>query len=235
VLDVNKIHFVLASVPDKKVIVDYIFGMLNEYGPHYHAEGAEHYWTKLAVASRFDPKEIVFIKSILQRELPEELRQIIINRLFQKYVSSDEASFARELYMSVDQIVCMRESGMFIGSHGAGHYWLNSLAPDRQKQEVERGLEFLRRIGTRLDSWMMSYPYGAYDEGLLSILRSTGCRIGLTTKVGVADLDRDNLLTLPRLDTNDLPKSGNAVPSVEEHLMVQGDDLRAAHAAAERP
>ncbi len=235
VLDVNKIHFVLASVPDKQVIIDCILGMLNEYGPHYKTDAADHYWTKLAVASRFDTKEIEFIKRILQRELPEELRQIIINRLFHEYVSSDEASFARELYMSMDQIVCMRESGMFIGSHGSGHYWLNSLAPDRQKQEVERGLEFLRRIGTRLDSWMMSYPYGAYDEGLLSILRSTGCRIGLTTKVGVADLDCDNLLTLPRLDTNDLPKSGNAVPSVEEHLMVQGDDLRAAHAAAERP
>jgi peptidoglycan/xylan/chitin deacetylase (PgdA/CDA1 family) len=213
VLNVNKIHFILASVPDKQVIVNHIFGMLDEYGPHYETEAADHYWTKLAVASRFDPKEIVFIKSILQRELPEELRQIIIKRLFQEYVSSDEASFARELYMSVDQIVCMRESGMFIGSHGYGHYWLDSLDPSKQKDEVELGLQFLRRIGVGLNGWIMSYPYGAYNQCLLSILRSTGCRIGLTTKVGIADLDRDNLLTLPRLDTNDLPRQGNAAPN----------------------
>jgi peptidoglycan/xylan/chitin deacetylase (PgdA/CDA1 family) len=213
VLDVNKIHFVLASVPDKQVIVDGIFGMLNEYGPHYGTQGADHYWRKLAVASRFDAKEIMFIKRILQRELPEELRQIIINRLFREYVSSDESSFARELYMSVDQLVCMRESGMFIGSHGSGHYWLDGLGRARQKQDIEIGLELLRRIGARLDGWIMSYPYGAYDACLLSILRSTGCRIGLTTQVGIADLNRHNLLTLPRLDTNDLPPRGNAVPN----------------------
>jgi peptidoglycan/xylan/chitin deacetylase (PgdA/CDA1 family) len=213
VLDVNKIHFVLASVPDKQVIIDRILGMLNEYGPHYQTEAADHYWTKLAVASRFDTKEIEFIKRILQRELPEELRRIIINRLFHEYVSSDEVSFARELYMSMDQIVCMREGGMFIGSHGYGHYWLDTLDRASQRREVELGLKFLRRVGARLDGWIMSYPYGAYDDGLLSILRSTGCRVGLTTKVGIADLNCDNLLTLPRLDTNDLPKRGNAAPN----------------------
>jgi peptidoglycan/xylan/chitin deacetylase (PgdA/CDA1 family) len=210
VLDVNKIHFVLASVPDKQVIVDYIFRMLEDYGSHYETKPALHYWTKLAVADRFDPKEILFIKRILQRELPEELRRIIIDRLFQEYVSTDEVTFARELYMSLDQIECLRDSGMFIGSHGFGHYWLGGLDPARQKQDVELGIEFLHRIGAPLNGWIMSYPYGAYDDGLLSILGSTGCRIGLTTQVGIADLGRDNLLTLPRLDTNDLPPRGPA-------------------------
>jgi peptidoglycan/xylan/chitin deacetylase (PgdA/CDA1 family) len=212
-LDVNKIHFVLASVPDKQLIVDCIFRMLAEYGPHYQTETGDQYWNRLAVASRFDPKEIVFIKRILQRELPEDLRHSIINRLFHKYVSSDEVSFARELYMSVDQIGCLRESGMFIGSHGYGHCWLDSLDPAGQKRDVALGLELLRSIGAPLDGWMMSYPYGAYDDGLLSILRSTGCKIGLTTKAGIADLERDDLLTLPRLDTNDLPKRENAAPN----------------------
>jgi peptidoglycan/xylan/chitin deacetylase (PgdA/CDA1 family) len=212
-LDVNKIHFVLAAVPDKQVIIDCIFRMLAEYGPHYGTKPAEHYWTKLAVASRFDPKEIGFIKGILQRELPEELRRIIIDRLFHEYVSTDEVSFARELYMSLDQIGWMRDGGMFIGSHGSGHYWLDGLDPARQKQEVELGLEFLRRIGAPLNGWIMSYPYGAYNDGLLSILKSMGCRIGLTTQVGIADLGRDNLLTLPRLDTNDLPQRRDAAPN----------------------
>lgn len=210
VLDVNKIHFVLASVPNKQAIIYYILEMLDQYSVHYHTQSKDYYWTKLAVANRFDPKEVVFIKRILQRELPEELRQIIINGLFQKYVSSDEVSFAKELYMSVDQIRCMRDSGMYIGSHGYGHYWLDSIDPAMQKEEIQLALEFVRRVGTRTDSWIMCYPYGAYNDSLLSILRSTGCKIGLTTKVGIADLQRDSLLALPRLDTNDLPKSANA-------------------------
>jgi hypothetical protein len=82
-----------------------------------------------------------------------------------------------------------------------------------QRRDVELGLELLRRIGVRLDAWMMSYPYGAYDDCLLSILKSRGCRVGLTTNVGIADLDCDDLLTLPRLDANDLPTRGNAAPN----------------------
>ena len=213
VLDVNKIHFVLASVPNKGDIVDYIFHMLDEYGAHFQTQDKNYYWDKLAVENRFDPKEVVFIKRILQRELPEELRQITINSLFQKYVSSDEVSFSKELYMTIDQIMCLSRNGMYIGSHGYDHYWLDTLDQVAQEREIELSLQFLQRSGSRIDSWVMCYPYGAYNDSLLSILGSKGCRIGLTTKVGIANLRRDNLLTLPRLDTNDLPKNVNAAPN----------------------
>ena len=213
VLDVNKIHFILASVPDKQIIVDQIFGMLEEYRSQYEIYGRDYYWTKLAAAGRFDPREIIFIKRLLQRELPEELRGMIVDRLFQKYVSSDEACFARGLYMSVEQIVNMRDGGMFFGCHGHSHDWMDSLGAAGQKHDVELGLEFLKRIGSRVDGWIMSYPHGAYDECLLAILRSAGCQIGLTTNLGIAELGRDDLLALPRLDTNDLPKQGNAAPN----------------------
>lgn len=213
VLDVNKIHFILAAAPDSEVLIDEIYGLLDEYRVQYQIESNDYYWRKLAEPKRFDPKEVVFIKRILQRELPEELSRKIITVLFQKYVTSDESAFAKELYMSADQIRCMHESGMYIGSHGYGHYWLNSLDPARQKEEVEVALDFLRRIGAGVDNgWIICYPYGAYDESLLSLLRRIGCKVGLTTKIGVADLRRDNLLTLPRLDTNDLPKSAHAPP-----------------------
>ena len=40
-----------------------------------------------------------------------------------------------------------------------------------------------------------------------------GCIAGLTTNVGIANLRKDNFLTLPRLDTNDLPKNSNEKPN----------------------
>jgi peptidoglycan/xylan/chitin deacetylase (PgdA/CDA1 family) len=213
VLDVNKIHFILASVPNKADIVNYIFRMLDEYGSHFQIQDKDYYWNRLATGNRFDPKEVIFIKRILQRELPEELRSSIIDALFKKYVNSDEGSFSRELYLSIDQITCLRRHGMYIGSHGYNHYWLNTLDQAAQKREVDLSLEFLNRIGSRLDSWIMCYPYGAYDDSLLSILSSRGCKVGLTTEVGIANFHRDNLLALPRLDTNDLPKRANAIPN----------------------
>jgi peptidoglycan/xylan/chitin deacetylase (PgdA/CDA1 family) len=211
VLDVNKIHFILASVPDKTKIVEQIFHMLGEHG--LSSQDQESLWSKFAIADRFDTKEVVFIKRMLQRELPDEVRYQILNFLFRKFVSADEISFAKELYMNTDQIRCMRGNGMYIGSHGYDHTRLNSLDQAAQVREVDLSLAFLEQVGARTDRWIMCYPYGSYDSSLISILKSKNCTIGLTIKVGIADLSRDNLLALPRLDTNDLPKKAEANPN----------------------
>jgi peptidoglycan/xylan/chitin deacetylase (PgdA/CDA1 family) len=208
VLDVNKIHFILASVLDKNKIVENIFRLLDEHG--FSMQEKERLWSNFAIADRFDTKEVVFIKRMLQRELPVEVRLTILNSLFQKFVTTDEISFAKELYMNPDQIRCMQGSGMYIGSHGYDHTRLNSLDQAAQEREVDRSLAFLEHIGARTDRWIMCYPYGSCDSSLMSILRARNCRIGLTIKVGIADLSRDDLLALPRLDTNDLPKKADA-------------------------
>lgn len=51
----------------------------------------------------------------------------------------------------------------------------------------------------------MCYPYGGFNDSLLQILRDRHCRLGFTAEARVADLDVDDSLTLPRVDTNDLP------------------------------
>jgi hypothetical protein len=47
----------------------------------------------------------------------------------------------------------------------------------------------------------------------MKILEESGCVVGLTTEVGIANLDVDNALTLPRLNTNDLPKDAFSPPN----------------------
>ena len=56
----------------------------------------------------------------------------------------------------------------------------------------------------------MCYPYGDYNASLLDLLKIKKCLLGFTTKIDIANLNKDNLLTLPRLDTNDLPKIENS-------------------------
>ncbi len=155
----------------------------------------------------------MFVKYMLQVELPENLRNVITDELFKKFVSSDEKSFSKELYMSIDQISCLQRNGMYIGSHGFDHYWLNSLSEDDQRKEIDLSLEFLKKVGSDLSRWIMCYPYGAHNESLLTILKERDCSVGPTTKVGIADLEKDNPLTLPRLDTNDLPKNSHESPN----------------------
>ena len=105
----------------------------------------------------------------------------------------------------------MHRCGMFIGSHGYDHFWLNTLNRGKQESEIDRSLAFLSNIGISRQNWVMCYPYGAYNDSLMSVLKTKGCRIGLATEVAIADLNTDLLLALPRLDTNDLPKTGSAM------------------------
>lgn len=222
VLDVNKIHFVLASVQDKSLIIKSIFAEIQNNMARYGLESPEVYYEKLANPNRYDTADVVFIKRVLQRALPEEFRGRIVDKLFAQFVTNDEQAFANELYMSVEQLRHMRSSGMHIGSHGYDHYWMNTLDEDGQLREIDRSLEFLATLGCDLQNWVMCYPYGGYDSSLLAILKNKNCAIGLATEVAIADLAIDNILTLPRIDTNDLPKRKEASPNDWTKQMMTG-------------
>jgi peptidoglycan/xylan/chitin deacetylase (PgdA/CDA1 family) len=213
VLDVNKIHFTLAVVEDKGRIVRFICSEIEKHSAGHSLDAPEAYYRKLAVASRYDSAEVVFIKRALQKALPEQLRAQITARLFAEFVTRDEEAFADELYMSVPELGQMRAAGMHIGSHGYSHCWLDSAGPAAQLGEVERSLAFLGALGCDLRNWTMCYPYGAYDDSLLSVVASLRCAVGVSTEVAIADTATANPLALPRLDTNDLPKRREAAPN----------------------
>jgi peptidoglycan/xylan/chitin deacetylase (PgdA/CDA1 family) len=210
VLDVNKIHFILAAAPDIAILVDRINSFVDTKRADHQLPSPAEYWAGVAKPSRWDSADVVYCKRMLQRELPHFLRQDLVDRLFAEFVTSDEAAFAEELYMSPEQIVELRERGMFVGSHSYDHFWLNRLSPGEQESEIDRSLEFLASVGAPTTDWIMCYPYGGYDESLLSILRKRSCSVGLTTVVGLASLGTDDPLTLPRIDTNDLPLRADA-------------------------
>jgi peptidoglycan/xylan/chitin deacetylase (PgdA/CDA1 family) len=205
VLDVNKIHFVLASGRDPEALLDRVLRLVLETAPDYPLQSKDIYYEKLGGDHRFDSREVVTLKRLLQRELPEPIRRAVVQGLFAEYVTADETAFAWELYLSLDQISCMRRHGMHFGSHGYSHAWLNHLSPEAQTVEIDRSLEFLKNIGIAADNWTICYPYGGFNDSLLETLRSRGCRLGFSVEARVADLDQDECLTLPRIDTNDLP------------------------------
>jgi peptidoglycan/xylan/chitin deacetylase (PgdA/CDA1 family) len=205
VLDVNKIQFVLAAVPDAAKLLDEVFAAIDEFRSQYELRSRDEYLAAATEKHRYDVREVTVIKRLLQRELPESLRIAIVAHLFQKHVTADETAFAVELYMSLDQIECMRRHGMHIGSHGYTHAWMNHIPQTEQAIETERSLEFLKLVGTGNHYWTMCYPYGGFNDSLLQVLRGRSCSVGFTVEPRIADLNHDDPLTLPRIDTNDLP------------------------------
>ncbi|MBN2165701.1 MAG: polysaccharide deacetylase family protein [Marinilabiliaceae bacterium] len=210
VLDVNKIHYILASVDDKKKIISEIKVAIQKYREEFNLHDFDYYYKKLGNANRFDSEEVIFIKRLLQVELDENLRNIINSYLFEKFIGMEESSFSRELYMDIEQIKCMNRNGMHIGVHGYDHFWLGSLSRDKQKYEIEKSLEFLKEIDCDLNKWTMCYPYGNYNETTIDLLSEYNCKLAFTTEVNVADIKIKHRFTLPRLDTNDIPKEKNS-------------------------
>jgi peptidoglycan/xylan/chitin deacetylase (PgdA/CDA1 family) len=204
-LDVNRVHFILAAQPDHQSIIAAVHEFVDAHQGQDGVRPFSDYWADLARASRLDPAHVIFIKRMLQHALPERLRNLLANDLFDRIVAVDQAVFAAELYMTPEQVRTMIRCGMYVGSHGAAHFWLDRLDPAAQAAELDESLAFLCALGAPTEQWVMCYPYGAYNDSLLPLLRQRGCVVGLTTRVAVAQLGSDDPLALPRLDTNDLP------------------------------
>lgn len=211
-LNVNKVHFILASANNTSELVKDIYLLLDEARKeqdYNNFPSNSELYAKYGVANRFDNADVIFCKRILQTAIPEKLRNDISSKLFAKYVGLDEGNFARELYMNADQIQCLKDNGMFIGLHGYDHYWLGNLTPKQMKQDIDRALNVMVPF-INSNAWVMNYPYGSYNKAVIDYIKSKKCVLGLTTIVGKAELTEENRFTLQRLDCNDfLPKSIN--------------------------
>lgn len=207
-LDVNKIHYLLASTPIDTLCKELLEQLDYYRGGKWDYPSNEELFHQYAVEDRFDQKETIFVKRILQMALPEELRNLISSNMFAKYVSVPEEVLANELYLNYDQMKEMKRQGMYFGVHGYGHYWMDCLPIEKLEMDIEKGLEALQGL-VQPDSWVINYPYGAYNNEVIEVAKSKGCILGLSTDVRLADVEKDDRFKLPRLDTNDYPPKSN--------------------------
>ena len=89
---------------------------------------------------------------------------------------------------------------------GTMHPWLNQLPKSKQQTDILLSLEFLEEVGTSTTNWIMCYPYGAYNNTTISLLKEFKASLAVTTEVRTAHIGHDHPLKLPRFDTNDFPQ-----------------------------
>lgn len=204
VLDVNKIHLILASA-EEKTLLKRVFDYLDRYrNQGYDIPDNESLYQELAVANLYDNKDVIFIKRVLQTKLEEGLRSEISAQLFEECMQLPEEVVSKELYMNLEQIKMMKSDGMYFGLHGYQHDWLGNLPKTDMEQDIRAALSFYEGLIDHRQ-WVMNYPYGSYNKDVVDFIQSEGCILGLTTERRLVDLDQDKAYTLPRLDTNDYP------------------------------
>ena len=210
VLDVNKIHFILEScIGEEDKILKDIEEYLKINKDSRILLSYNDYFKEYAVVSRFDKKEVIFIKRMLQVVLPEDYRQKLVDILFKKYVCTigdkiiSERTFWEELYLTPEQIRIMEKLGIHIGFHSHDHVWLNSLSKEEQEFQIKSSINYFKEIGIKTGKMTLSYPYGGYNEESVELIKKYEVPLAFTTKVAIADLNKDEYYALPRLDTND--------------------------------
>lgn len=203
-LDVNKIHYILANADMQQLLTD-VYERMDYYrGGTADFPSNEELFQNYARENRWDGKEIVFVKRMLQTVLPKEIRRLICQDLFEKYMDVTEEQLACELYMTADQIRVLKRHGMFIGIHGYDHDRLGELTPAQMQQDITKALDVMDEFVDR-KHWVVNYPYGNYNQDVVDYVKSMGACAGVSTEVRTADLDEDDIMILPRWACNDLP------------------------------
>lgn len=212
-LEVNKIHFILAGTSNHSLLVTEIDQFVESARDEFSLRPLQEYRDKyFGAPDPYDSAEDIYIKRMLQHALPEGLRYRITSELFRRHVTADESTFADELYLSEDDLREMISGGMEVGGHGDSHHWLERLPKDAQAADIDGSFELLARLGIAPQGASFCYPYGSYNHDTLDLLRARGCAAAFTTRCDLARVNAANLLELPRIDTNDLPRTGEARP-----------------------
>jgi peptidoglycan/xylan/chitin deacetylase (PgdA/CDA1 family) len=127
-----------------------------------------------------------------------------VDDLFRTRVSRDEATFAAELYMTVDELGDAMTRGVAVGAHGDRHLRLPSLRDAEQAKEIDGALRVLDAVAVPRRRFLYSYANGEHDDRSAARLDANGCAAAFTTRPEIARLVASERLRLPRLDTNDL-------------------------------
>ena len=201
VLDVNKIHFILEKEQNRKKILNEINNFLSKKKlKPIQNKGIK----KINLKSRYDDRETILIKRLLQFYLPKNLREKITNFLFNKILNINLNEFSKILYMNKDQIKTMYKENMNFGSHGDCHYWWQFLKKEDQEKEIKNSINFFKNLGFDTNSISVCFPYGSYNRDTINLLKKYNIDFGLTTNVGaINNKNIFNYLTYPRYDTND--------------------------------
>ena len=181
VLDTNKIHFILEKEQNRQKILDLIFKFTKKYMNKNKEDLDIH---TIQTNSRYDDKETVLIKKLLQTYLPLKTREKIVNKIFSIILNNNEKTFSKKLYMNKNHLVEMFKNNMFIGSHGNNHFWWKDLNYKNQLSEVKKSIDYFKKIGVYNRNFSVCYPYGSYNSDTLKILKKFKVKFALTTQVG---------------------------------------------------
>ena len=202
VLAVHKNHFLMAELGFTKYRQEFL-NELKVLQPDFSIATDT---SQAKITYRFDEPDVAVFKYLLNFQLPDQLRQKILDRLFERFLGR-ECEFAKELYLNWEEARTMQAAGMLIGGHSHNHVALATMGDAGQREDLECSMGLLRKRLATQQNWPFSYPYGnpadSFDDCTVATIRQLDVACAFTTERGTNSPGQD-LFRLHRIDTNDV-------------------------------
>lgn len=208
-LNVNKIHFILEMVKNRNIILnDLILFVKKKYNINLKNSDFSkiiNFSKKLSKKiPEFDDKQTIIIKKLLQIYLPNKVRNVSCDYLFNKFVKIKEKNLANKTYVNIKKLREMKENGMHIGCHGVDHQRWDKWSFKNQEKEILQSKNFFKKNGLYSDTFSVCYPWGSYNRNSKNVLKKLSVSFGLTSDTGNFFINsKYNRYLLPRYDANE--------------------------------
>jgi len=202
-LDVNRIHCLLSIDPSARKLMQYLDDLIIKHKSDYNLYPLDLYKSKHFSKNRWDSIERSYLKKMLQHALPPKFKAFALKQLFSVFLNVTEKELADSFYMNTKQLKELVSEGMHVGGHSFQHNWLNKTPGDIARREIIKSAEYIDYIYDGCPLRTFCYPYGGYDEKVLSFLKEFDYKLAFTVAPGQWD-GRSTPLTVPRYDTNDI-------------------------------
>jgi peptidoglycan/xylan/chitin deacetylase (PgdA/CDA1 family) len=153
-----------------------------------------------------DTADVAEFKYMFNFVMPAVRRDSIIKALFENHFG-DQASFAKDLYLSWDDARRMQRAGMTVGGHTHQHRPLSTLSETEMKEDLSRCKTLMdENLGAhRLKPF--SYPYGksdSFNHQTVENLHQLGFCCSFTTETG-DNICGTDLFAINRIDGHHHP------------------------------
>jgi peptidoglycan/xylan/chitin deacetylase (PgdA/CDA1 family) len=150
-----------------------------------------------------DTEEVATFKFLFNFSLHAGVRDKIVEHLFEAYIG-EQKSFARELYMSWEEVRQLQRAGMLVAGHTHWHRPLATLTADELNIDlcISRSLLYQNLEPQQL--WPFSYPYGkknSYSGAAIGLLQQLGYTCAFNTESGT-NTPGTPVFELHRIDCN---------------------------------
>ena len=199
-LPAHAIHLLLATL-DEEALEQELSTYLTRHGGDWADLDARVDVEAARATYHYETPVRARLKYLLTFVLPVELRNEAVETLFRRHIGSTRR-WARNWYLSWDDLREMHSLGHTIGGHGFTHEPFSRITPTQCRRDARQVAEALRN-GFGPDLRPFSYPYGWFDNDAIDACRRAGFAHAFTTERHWITPGTD-AYRLPRVDTIDV-------------------------------